>query len=116
MIEWVPAQVCIPVRAKPMIKMLRVAAAGAVVVLLVPYPALSQNPLTMETATGPATCGDFRREQDGGWTPLKNVTISTPDGCTIQIKAGEFSFQPILPIFCKVDIASLLDRLCGNGH
>ena len=67
---------------------------------------------TVRTEAGPATCADFRKNSDGAWTPVKDITIVTPDGCTERLGAGKFSFQPALVLFCNVDVGFMLDQHC----
>jgi len=76
--------------------------------------AIAQAIPIVKTEDGPASCADFRRNSDGAWTPVKDVTVFTPDNCSKRVGAGTFSFQPGLLLFCNADVASVLERLCGG--
>jgi hypothetical protein len=84
----------------------------ALVVVSAPLAAFSQETPTIKTEAGPAGCADFRHGLDGSWTPLKDITISTPDGCSMQVEAGRFSFQPAIIAVCGADVGLVLDRQC----
>ena len=68
--------------------------------------------VTIRTDSAPATCSDFRKEPDGSWTPVKEVSISTADGCWARLKAGEFGLTPGIAMFCGADIGLALNRQC----
>jgi hypothetical protein len=69
---------------------------------------------TIKTESGSATCADFRQDTDGAWTPLKDIVISTSDGCVERLGAGRFSFQTGISAFCGVDVGVVLNRQCGK--
>ena len=62
------------------------------------------------------SCPDFRHNEDGSWTPLKNITISGPNrsaefGPGMSLRAGV--------VVNGVDLGELLDVMCaiqGEGR
>ena len=55
------------------------------------------------------TCGDFQHNEDGSWTPLKDMTIAAPNG-QIEIGPG-VSLTVGFPIL-GLDLAATLDETC----
>jgi len=74
---------------------------SAMALLLCCAPALAQQPIS---------CSDFRRNDDGTWTPLKTVTIGAPQH---QVQFGpDMSLRPGA-VVNGVDLGGLLDVMCG---
>jgi hypothetical protein len=70
------------------------------------------NGVVVSIDGGAAICSDFRREVDGSWTPLKEISITATDGCSAALKPGAFSLEPGIPMFCGADIGLALNRQC----
>jgi hypothetical protein len=69
--------------------------------------------LPVLTSAAPAqqaiSCPDFRHNEDGSWTPLKNITIAGPNrqaefGPDMSVRAGV--------VVNGVDLGGLLDLMC----
>ena len=84
----------------------------ALAVISMPLAAFAQEILTIKTEAGPATCADFHQTSERSWTPIKDITISTPGGCSARVEAGKFSFQPLIPTFCGADVGLVIDQQC----
>jgi hypothetical protein len=61
-------------------------------------------------AQQPISCSNFRHNEDGSWTPVKEMTIGSPGhearfGPEMSLRAGV--------VVNGVDLAGLLDVMCG---
>jgi hypothetical protein len=79
--------------------MLRLAT-GIFAVCLMALPALGQN----------INCSDFRYNGDESWSPIKEITFTSPLG-HISVGPGA-SFRPGVQFSDGVDLATLLNRQC----
>jgi hypothetical protein len=78
----------------------------ALAVLVMP-PSIAGSAFAQEDFT----CEDFQHNDDGSWTPLKDMTIAAPNG---QIELGPgVSFTVGLPIL-GLDLAAALNEKCKS--
>ena len=55
-------------------------------------------------------CDAFKKNADGSWNPTRELTFTSPKG-PMTMRPG-VSFRPGVP-FSGVDMATVLDQLCG---
>jgi len=80
--------------------------------LVLPSPTVAENLLSLQTDAGPAQCKNFRRQSDGAWKPLQDITIITLSPCAISVRSDRIVFRPGSIEFCGVDIGAALNEQC----
>ena len=58
----------------------------------------------------PLDCSNFRHNEDGSWTPVRQFTITAPNFRQMSMAPG-MSFHPGVQLF-GMDIATLLNQQC----
>jgi hypothetical protein len=89
-------------------------ACTASIVAATALPALAQAMQTPQPGPNspPLTCGDYKHNSDGSWSPTKEVSIVFPDGTTLSI-ASSVNF-PAIGTYMGLPMSQLLTEKCSK--